>query len=137
MAKSERNIIEAIANAAGVLTGHRNYLTKLQMIALCKDWLKLNGSIEDHTKIVKDEAKQASKAWFPKTKKPIKPGIYHTSKASIAHLGGALGYWNGKRWEKYEDWGDYLKEEDFIWQGDGQKRLSPVILKPGYYANGN
>jgi hypothetical protein len=37
-------IIKAIAASDGKLNGHPSYLTRLQMIRLCKAWLKLKGA---------------------------------------------------------------------------------------------
>lgn len=42
MFPSARTVILAIALADGVLKGHPAYLTKYQMITLCRKWLELN-----------------------------------------------------------------------------------------------
>lgn len=41
---SARTIIQAIALADGKLKGHELYLSKLQICALCKAWLKAHAS---------------------------------------------------------------------------------------------
>lgn len=35
-----KTIVKAIAASGGTLKGHPAYLTKLEMISLCKAWLK-------------------------------------------------------------------------------------------------
>ena len=37
---SAKTIVKAIAASGGTLKGHPSHLTKLQMIMLCKAWLK-------------------------------------------------------------------------------------------------
>ncbi len=74
-----------------------------------------------------EKAKEEAKKWFPISKKPKKPGAYNTAKRGTVHLGFAMGWWTGKEWHAYKDWGDYSKNPtEFLWRGQGPKNTDPI-----------
>jgi hypothetical protein len=66
------------------------------------------------------------KGWHPKAQKPTKVGVYRTSRLGIVHIGGAYGHWNGKKWERFQQFGDYSPAPNMIWAREG----TPFASKP-------
>ena len=63
--------------------------------------------------------------YFPGSVKPARPGVYSTSCADITKLGGAYGYFDGRRWSAFGHWGDYSREPNFVWRGLTQPSKHP------------
>lgn len=64
--------------------------------------------------------------WFTKRQKPHRVGVYRTSREDITHLGSAYSYWNGLKWESFENWGQYHSAYLFVWRGLISQRRKPM-----------
>jgi hypothetical protein len=48
-----------------------------------------------------------------KTVNPVRVGVYHTSPFITG--GGGYGYWDGKRWHRWKEWGGWYWEGNRAW----------------------
>jgi len=54
---------------------------------------------------------------FPSTVNPARIGVYHTTPCKTG--GGGYGYWDGKKWNRYCNWGGWYWENkrEWYWYG--------------------
>ena len=78
------------------------------------------------TNPAKRDLPQSNAVWFGKDKKPRESGVYRTSRTDIVTLGSARSAWDGAKWGRHRDWGQYHDTFNFIWSGEGPDNLSPL-----------
>lgn len=72
-----------------------------------------------------------NKIWFKQSVAPKRKGVYETTHRLAKDIGGAYGYWDGRRWKKYGNWADYSYCGTMLWRGAGKNQSSPLPgIKP-------
>jgi hypothetical protein len=70
---------------------------------------------------------KASKTRY-RTGKPKEAGVYHYSSTNCAAIGGGLGKWDGKQWNRFDNWGDFTNRGfPVVWYGEGKDGQQPII----------
>ena len=73
-----------------------------------------------------DFPESAMTPWYPRPYKPVRVGVYRTSREDITALGSSYSFWDGTRWQRYKGWCEYHDTSNFVWRGLNRERRVPL-----------